>query len=740
MRWTIPIWGAFVVFALVFHPVNSSAQEPLCPMPEIMPCDPSKECVSWGEEGCENLPGCYQTYVAAEDGTLLNTFVYLPAPENPEGACYGALPKLATILQRNPYGIGDLGFGYDTNDANCPDCCPRDENGNIDPANCGPTNENYWTYITARRTEPRVAPKTGAILRGWKAIVDEGYACVLQDSRGRYASGGIDKVYEDDAGDGATTVEWIAVQPWSDGKVGMAGSSAGGVTAYAAASANPEHLVTIIAQAGSDDIFNDVVYEGNALEIERLLLWISGNTVNASSKIIGLSKSHFQWLIDNGRDATELVRILPEGMVTTNLLHCAETVPPLYDAEELWCQPDPNAPPQWYENPWMRTPLLAESPSDSLLPVGFEPFSLWQPWLDVIMTQPTKNPHRDILNFRPNIDLPVMHITAWYDIFARSVFKSFAELQERRGDQKLYVGPATHFAVYWANFWPEDPFFRWFDYWLKDKPTGIMSEDPVWYCPRDWATSSDYNPNDPQWRYAVSWPLPQTEEVLYYLHSNGDPPTEGILSKDPGSSKDSAKYKYDPNEPNLTFGGRALQLFRAHQGPEDQVYVDYKCKDYETLSDCERRKDVLVFATAELEEDVIVAGNVRLSLRASSNRPDTLFVARLIDVGPELEVRPPEQKLILEGVLRAAYHQSLDTFTPLKPNKKYTFDIELNDIYHVFPAGHKIQLNISSSQFPRWARILNSNNEYFMYDDKVKKAMNVVYEDSVLTIPILVEE
>src|SRR5436853_899663 len=197
---------------------------------------------------------CFQTMVPMRDGTRLNTFVILPANGG---------PRFPVILHRTPYGIaaGDARDKFD---------CTR-----------------AWLPNPAE-------PMRGSILRGWRAIVAHGYAAVYQDCRGRHGSEGEDRVYADDAADGYDTLDWIAQQPWSNQRVGMSGSSAGATTTFAAASTRHPNLRAFFAQAGASSIYDDVIYEGQGIEMERLWLWVSKN-------ISGLSKSYREALLTRFR-------------------------------------------------------------------------------------------------------------------------------------------------------------------------------------------------------------------------------------------------------------------------------------------------------------------------------------------------------------------------------------------------------------------------------------------------------
>ena len=189
--------------------------------------------------------GGFQAMVPMRDGTRLNTFVFLPGTGGP---CW------PVILHRTPYGI-TAADGADKTD------------------------------VTRAWLPNPEEPLRGSILRGWRNIVTHGYAAVYQDTRGRHGSEGEDRVYADDAADGQDTLEWIAGQPWSNQMVGMSGSSAGATTTFAAASTRHPTLRAFFAQSGASSIYDDVVYEGQSIEMERLWLWVARN-------IPGLSASH----------------------------------------------------------------------------------------------------------------------------------------------------------------------------------------------------------------------------------------------------------------------------------------------------------------------------------------------------------------------------------------------------------------------------------------------------------------
>ncbi len=669
------------------------------------------------DPGFDCVAGSTRTY-------QLNTFVYLPCDDH-VGGCGGQ--RFPAIQQRVPYGIGS-------------------------------------TAMNANRLDPALGSlaRSGAILRGWRAITDHGYAAVFQDTRGRYASEGADHVYGDDDDDGAALVDWIAAQAWSDGNVGASGSSAGSITAYAAASRSRSGaLKAIFAQAGGSSIPNGVVYEGQSLELERLMLWVSGNIVGAPpAGIVGLSdfsllgpvgfagQGHAQLLERiGGRPLPQLKEDLKYIQTLGAVLKLAEL--PASTASFVTF-------PEWMTLPLLDYPASCGlgAPCTTPAPAGYAPlpssqpgllpyFAEWQPYLNELMSHPTRDAFRDHRDFYRTVEIPVLHSGCWYDIFANTTIRAYMDLQgsdrgTARGNQKLFVGPGDHYSVYWNSkrerFYPttegfdpsaeSDPYFEWFDYWLKgqDPATSEIMERPsVYYSPIDYHPQYDYNaarcyPEDPNgshdcywanceahravdpgvvckpewnWRYADQWPLPDASERPLFLGQGGT-----LRADAPSDGSAFSAYTYDPMRPVPTFGGRNLSIGK---GPADQTPAR------------QGRSDVLTFSGEALSEPLTIAGNVKVVVYASSSRDDTDFVAKLVD----LDAVPGsatygKASLVQDGVLRAAYRESPSKPTPLVPGAVYAFTVDLGEVNHTFAPGHVIQLDVTSSNFPRRAR--NPNN------------------------------
>ena len=144
------------------------------------------------------------------------------------------------------------------------------------------------------------------------------------------------------------------------------------------------------------------------------------------------------------------------------------------------------------------------------------------------------------------IDIPGFHVTSWFDIFQTSVIAAFQDIQARTGTQKLWIGPNEHYFVYADNFWPRDPYFDWFGYWLKDEKTELIAEPAVFYSPRAWVDDrAAYRPDD--WRHAERWPPPGVMPRRLYLRGDGSSVTR------PGGAPRS--YVYDPRRPIPTLAG-----------------------------------------------------------------------------------------------------------------------------------------------------------------------------------------
>lgn len=578
---------------------------------------------------------CLGAMVPMRDGVRLNTFVYLPP---------GSGTRFPVIVQRTPYGITSP-QGVDVTD---------------------PTKG--WLPDPA-------APLRGSIKHGWRAIVERGYAAVYQDCRGRYGSEGEDHVYGDDAADGYDLLEWIADQPWSDGNVGLAGSSAGSTTALAAASQGHRSVRAVFAQVGGSSIYDDVVYEGQSIELERLWLWVANN-------IPGLSATHRAAVAERtGLSADQLDAHAAAARARYLALDGART----------------QRPPYVHTPEWMHLPLR-----------GYPDFSVWQPYLDELISHPAPDAFRAAHDFRSTIEVPVFHVTTWFDIFLTSVLAAFRSIQARVGDQRLWIGPNDHYFVYERQYWPRDPFFEWFDHWCKGLDTPIVHEPPVFYSPRCWvADTEQYVASD--WRHAPSWPPPGVRPLRLHLHGDGrlgpDLPEVG-----PTPAGTVRTFTYDPRRPVPTLGGRNMLITA---GARDQRPVQ-QSDGYG-----------LIYVGAPLAAPLTVAGAAEVTVQLSSDCPDTDVVAKLIERRAD-----GAAVLLMDGVQRALFRDGAEP-RPLSPGEPVTVRVGLGELHHTFDAGSCIEVDVTSSNFPRRARNTNSGHPLLAADTDtdIRIATNTIHHD-----------
>ena len=309
------------------------------------------------------------------------------------------------------------------------------------------------------------------------------------------------------------------------------------------------------------------------------------------------------------------------------------------------------------------------------------------------------------------IKASVFAIGGWYDILLNGTIDNYLKmtgsdiLPEIRQKQKLMIGPWVHSMASQkvgeldfgeaANPDDSELMLRWFDSQLKDISNGIMDEPQV----------KIFVMGENKWRYENEWPLARTIYRNYYFHSTGNANSisgDGILDTSPPSTENGDKYIYDPADPVRTIGG---------MGPYDQRQV-------------EKRNDVLVYTTPPLKEDTEVTGPVSAIVFAASSAQNTDFTAKLVDVYPDgRAIR------ICEGIIRADHRDPTKKPSNIEPGKIYEYVIDLWATSNVFKKDHQIRVEISSSNFPRFDRNLNSGN-YFATDTTIIKAEQTIYHST----------
>ena len=503
-----------------------------------------------------------------------------------------------------------------------------------------------------------------------------GFAVVIQDSRGRYASDGEFYAFRDDINDGYDTVEWAAAQPWSTGKVGMYGASYVGATQWLAAISRPPHLVTIAPTVTASNYHEGWTYQGGAFELGFNMSWTLlqlplANFKNVSS-VQGVPQERRAVLMHAVDDLTGGFEFLP-----------TKDYPGL----------DSGLAKYYYD--WLAHPDFDE---------------YWQ--------------NLCIEDRHSEIDVPALHFGGWYDIFLGGTIQNYLGMtksgatETARGGQKLVIGPwahgargstmaGNHYFGIMADLAATDidgMHMRWFDHWLNEGKNGITEEAPV----RIFVMGDDV------WREEEEWPLARAQETKYYLHSSGKANSkqgDGTLSVESPQSEAPDVFLYNPADPVPTTGGAlCCNPYYAANGAYDQNQV-------------EDRQDVLVYSTPPLEQDMEVTGPVTVTLWASTSAPDTDFTAKVVDVCENGCARN-----LTDGIIRARYRDSMSNPTLLEPGKAYCYDIDLWATSNVFKAGHRIRLEISSSNFPRFDRNTNTGN-IIAADTELRPALQTVFHD-----------
>ena len=321
------------------------------------------------------------------------------------------------------------------------------------------------------------------------------------------------------------------------------------------------------------------------------------------------------------------------------------------------------------------------------------------------------------------IKIPVLQVGGWYDIATGGTFKNFIGMQKRggsdlaRSNQRAIVGPWIHNASSLTHAGEVDfgvdsvldlkeIELRWFDHWLKGIPNGANQEAPL----RLFVMGIN------QWRDEHEWPLARTRFTPYYFHSAGNANSllgDGRLSTEAPADEPPDGFVYNPALPVPTRGGNTCcNPDIVSWGAYDQRPLEY-------------RNDVLVYTSEPLEEDIEVTGPVEVNLFASTDGRDTDFTAKLVDVGPD-----GYAKNLCDGIIRGRTHESREYQKLLEPGEVYEFTIDIWPTSNVFLKGHRIRVDISSSNFPRFDRNPNTGNK-FGHDAELRVAHQHVFHDNV---------
>jgi putative CocE/NonD family hydrolase len=524
------------------------------------------------------------------------------------------------------------------------------------------TSRSEWSVAHAQ-------PKTRTAVA--EMFVRRGYVVVYQDCRGRYGSEGTFRKYIDEAADGFDTCRWILGQPWCDGRIGTKGLSYAAHTQVALASAGAPGLAAMFVDSGGfSNAYQGGIRQGGAFELKQAT-----------------------WAYRNA--------LVSPPVRQDSVRQAAMEAIDIHD---------------WFQGmPWTpgRSPV-------SLAP-DYEEY-LFEQWTRGAFDEYWKRPGLWAEGFWDEFpDCPQLHMSGWYDPYSRTATENYIGLSRRKkGPVRLIVGPWTHGdrSVPYAgdvDFGPdaildgnlaEDLWelrLRWFDHWLRGEANGVNREPAVRIFVmgggsgrRNTAGRLDHGG---RWREATDWPILGTRLLRLYLH--GD---RRLAPEEPEAGAAPIGYEYDPEYPVPTIGGtitsgRPIMEGGAYDQREAPEFFGSRTP-YRPLSE---RPDVLAFLTEPLEEDVEVTGPIVVYLWISSDVTDTDFTAKLVDVYPPNEDYPDGYAMNLtDGILRVRYRDSWERPRLMTPGEVYRVRIDAFPTSNLFVRGHRIRLDVSSSNFPHF--------------------------------------
>jgi uncharacterized protein len=515
-------------------------------------------------------------------------------------------------------------------------------------------------------------------------IVPRGYVVVIQDVRGRYTSEGEWYPFRHEQNDGYDAVEWAAALPYSNGKVGMMGASYVGATQVLAAIAAPPHLSAIAPNETASNYHDGWTYQSGAFE-----QWFDQNWTTQ------LAQNTLQHVITDNSNA----------LVGSNKLPLTEF--PVFNFGQLPADAQLTAKIAPYYLDWLTHPDYD---------------SYWKQW--------------SIEEHYSSVAVPMLSVGGWYDIFNAGTLRNYmgakahGSTEAARTQQHLLIEIGGHSGfgrkIGDVEFGPhatenvyDDVIVDWYDFILKGIKNEFATDKPV----------KLFLMGVNEYRQEDDWPPPQAKYTKYFLHSSGKANSlrgDGSLSTTAPKSESPDTYVYQPMNPTPTVGGPlCCDAKHMEPGPRDQRSV-------------ENRDDVLVYSIGPLTQNLEVTGPVTATLFVRSSAVDTDFTGKLVDVRPDGFAQD-----LTEGIFRMRYKESPEHQMLINPGQIYEISLDLWATANVFQKGHILRLEISSSNFPRFDRNLNTGEQIASGKNSVS-ATNVILHDSehpsALILPVIPEK
>lgn len=535
------------------------------------------------------------------------------------------------------------------------------------------------------------SPYNYSTLRGARLLfahesVRRGYAFVIQNERGKFFSEGTWEILGRPRTDGVDALDWIAARGWSNGKVGTLGCSSSAEWQLAlAAMDHPAHAAAVPMASGAG--------------IGRVgPYWEQGNWYRG-----GVFQMLFApWLYGNQNTQRPT---MPEDLSHEDRVRLGK----YFDLA-----------PDMPEKDWLA--LLNHLPTAEIMRAAEGPKGIYD---DLIARTPGDPAWFEggLYHDDEDFGVPALWYNSWYDVSIGPNMALYNHVRANASDpavraaQRVVVAPTLHCGFYRmetplvvgdrdfgdASFPFEELIFDWFDRWLKGAETGVMADTPpVQY----FAMGAN------EWRAAEAWPPEDAREHTLYLASEGAANSlygDGRLASERRDDPAADHFIYDPMNPVLSLGGGVC----CTGGAFAPGVFDQRAR--------EARDDVLVYTSPPLEEDITAVGPVRVVLHVSSDAKDTDFTAKLVDVAPDGTAYN-----IDETIMRARYREGFDRQVFMEAGEVYELAFTPMQTANVFKAGHRIRLEISSSNFPRFARNLNTGGPNHLAEEPVV-ARNAVH-------------
>jgi len=512
-----------------------------------------------------------------------------------------------------------------------------------------------------------------------KFYARRGYAMAIQDCRGRFGSPGEWEPFVNEKEDGYDTIEWLAAQPWSTGKVGMIGGSYLGWVQWWAASQNPPHLVTIIPNVSPPDPFYNFPYEYGVFFVWGGIWWADIVEQNATGDLSGVTISNIM-----DKKFGKLLLDLPVIEADKKVL----------GKESKWWR-------KWIEHNTADDYWARASFHDSL----------------------------------KNVRIPVFHQSGWFDGDGIGSKLNYAVMKSHGHPyQKLILGPWGHqveasrsigdwdFGPQAALDLPRE-YLRWFDHWLKGVDNGIDKEPLV----KIFAMDSNV------WLEGDTYPLPQTQFEKWYITSGGAANTskgDGRLTREPPSAESKPDtYVYNPGDPtpNPSYREESEEEEKKERSQEEKKKIAKEFHESVTS----QRKDILVFTSEPFESEYTFAGPISAKLYAATSAKDTDWFIRLIVAAEDGDLTP-----LVEGRLRARHRESMRTPTLLESGKAYEYTMDLWQTGITIKKGARLRVEMASASFPLFSRNLNTGGHNEM-ETEYLPATQTIFHDAARPTHVL---